>query len=117
MCAKSQDLTCALSPFKPHGETIREDLNMDQKFYTYRGYPLVRKKDTIYYGYMSDPFVVMMQIMSVKKTENGDIADKIKVYQMSTDPSVDPIKAFVKNTERDSLYDALDLAAAWLQRA
>ena len=33
---------------------------MEQNFYTYKGYPLVRNKNTIYYGYMSDPFVIMM---------------------------------------------------------
>ena len=27
---------------------------MANNFYTYKGYPLVRCKDTIYYGYMSD---------------------------------------------------------------
>ena len=36
---------------------------MNQEFFMYRGYPLVRKGNEIYYGYMSEPFVVMMQIV------------------------------------------------------
>lgn len=90
---------------------------MEQNFYTYKGYPLVRNKNTIYYGYMSDPFVIMMQIMSTKNENGNEIADKVKVYKMSTDPNVDPLKAFVNTAERDSLFEALDLAEAWLERA
>ena len=30
-------------------------------FMTYRGYPLVRKENDLYFGYMSDPFVVMLR--------------------------------------------------------
>ena len=52
---------------------------MEQNFYTYKGYPLVRNKNTIYYGYMSDPFVIMMQIMSTKNENGNEIADKVKV--------------------------------------
>ena len=37
---------------------------MPQEFFLYKGRPLVRNKDTIYYGRMSDPYVVMMQIKS-----------------------------------------------------
>ena len=90
---------------------------MEQNFYTYKGYPLVRNKNTIYYGYMSDPFVIMMQIMSTKNENGNEIADKVKVYKMSTDPNADPLKAFVNTVERDSLFEALDLAEAWLERA
>ena len=90
---------------------------MEQNFYTYKGYPLVRNKNTIYYGYMSDPFVIMMQIMSTKNENGNEIADKVKVYKMSTDPNTDPLKAFVNTAERDSLFEALDLAEAWLERA
>lgn len=90
---------------------------MEQNFYTYKGYPLVRNKNTIYYGYMSDPFVIMMQIMSTKNENGNEIADKVKVYKMSTDPNAYPLKAFVNTAERDSLFEALDLAEAWLERA
>ncbi|MBE6840450.1 MAG: hypothetical protein IJN05_02885 [Ruminococcus sp.] len=89
---------------------------MANNFYTYKGYPLVRCKDTIYYGYMSDPYVIMMQIGSTKKVGDTEIADKIRVYKMSTAES-DPLKAIVNHAERGSLYEAMDLAEAWLERA
>jgi len=92
---------------------------MDNNFYTYKGYHLVRSGDTIYYGFMSDPYVTMLQIVSKTKAEDSgeEIASKIKVYQMSTDPLLNPIQAIVKTAERNTLYDALGLAHAWLQKA
>ena len=55
--------------------------------------------------------------MSTKNENGNEIADKVKVYKMSTDPNADPLKAFVNTAERDSLFEALDLAEAWLERA
>lgn len=89
---------------------------MENNFYIYKGYPLVRCKDTIYYGYMSDPYVIMMEIDSKKKIGENEIADKIRVYKMST-AEADPLKAIVNHAERATLFEALDLAEAWLERA
>lgn len=91
---------------------------MNEKFYNYKGYPLVRNGSMIYYGYMSEPYVMMLQILSTKKVDDTEVADKIRVIQMSTDLSLDPLKACVKNTEREGgLYEALDLAKVWLEKA
>lgn len=91
---------------------------MNEKFYTYKGYPLVRNGRTIYYGYMSDPYVIMIQIMSVKKSSDIDVTEKVRVIQMSTDPNVNPLEACVRNTEREcGLYEALDIASVWLEKA
>ncbi|MBE6857858.1 MAG: hypothetical protein E7498_00270 [Ruminococcus sp.] len=91
---------------------------MNEKFHTYKGYPLVRSGRTIYYGYMSDPYVIMIQIMSVKKSDDKDITEKVRVIQMSTDPNLNPLEACVKNAEREcGLYEALDIANVWLEKA
>lgn len=90
---------------------------MSQEFFMYREYPLVRSGNQIYYGYMSDPYVVMMQIVHQQKSEDSlALADKIQVYQMSTNEP-NPMKAIVQKANRSSLYDAVDLAHAWLKRA
>ena len=91
--------------------------NINNDFFTYKGFPLVRNKDTIYYGNMSDDFVVMMQIMEKKKIGEIDVASKIKVYQMSTDQNKNPVEAIVKTSEKNGLYEALDIAYIWLSRA
>ncbi|MFR0880135.1 MAG: hypothetical protein ACLSGN_01395 [Oscillospiraceae bacterium] len=90
---------------------------MANGFLTYKGFPLVRHEDVIYYGNMTDDYVVMLQILSKTKVNDMDVANKIKVYQMSTDLSLPPNKAVTKTSEKESLYEALDLANAWLSRA
>ena len=90
---------------------------MNEKFYTYKGYPLVRCKNTIYYGYMSDDYVIMMNILSTQKIDENEVAGKIRVIQMSTDPTLDPLKACVRNMECIGLYEALDTAHLWLEKA
>ena len=88
---------------------------MSNSFFTYKGYPLVRHEDVIYYGNMTDDYVVMLQILKKQKVGNMDLASKIKVYQMSTDLTLPPNKAVTKTSEKESLYEALDLANAWLR--
>lgn len=89
---------------------------MNQNFFMYRGYPLVRSGNQIYYGYMSEPYVVMMEVMHQQQTADGlSVADKVKVYQIATNEQ-NPLKAIVKNSERPSLYEAVDLAHVWLKR-
>ncbi len=86
-------------------------------FFMYKGYPLVRNKDTIYFGNMYDKYVIMLNIMEKKRIGNLDVASKIKVYQMSTDEKLNPLERVVKSAEKDGLYEALDLAKVWLERS
>ncbi len=90
---------------------------MEKQFMTYKGYPLVRKDNDIYYGFMSEDFVVMMQIEKQSEQDGIAVSEKIRLYQMSTDDKLNPIEAIVQTTERDTLYEALDVAAVWLERA
>lgn len=94
-------------------ETTQEKM----KFFTYKGLELVRCGDVLYYGSMTDDYVAMIQVLSKQKAGKLDIADKVKVYLMSTDEKLNPIEAIKKTSEKNGLYDALDLAGAWLERA
>ena len=90
---------------------------MNENFLMYKGYPLVRKGNEIYYGYMSDPYVIWIQILDTKEVEGAKTASKVRVIQMSTE-TADPMKAFVKNTEKEcGLYEALDIASVWFEKA
>ncbi len=86
-------------------------------FFTYKGFPLVRNKDTIYYGNMYDDYVIMLQIIEKTKVGDLDVASKIKIYQMATDEKLTLNEATVKTSEKTSLYEALDIAYIWLSRA
>ncbi len=96
---------------------MSEQTNVKQEFFTYKGFPLVRNKNVIYYGNMSDEYIVMMQIMQQKRVNDINVATKIKIYLMLTDEKLSPIEAIKKTSDKDSLYEALDLAYAWLERS
>lgn len=83
-------------------------------FFTYRGLPLVRKGNELYYGNMSDEYVVRMQIEQTKDLSGLQVASKIRIFKMATDKDLPFDKIFVKNAEKSSLYEALDIACAWL---
>lgn len=46
---------------------------------TYKGKPLVRKDNELYYGRMTDPYVLRMQILSTKSVGGMDVADKVHI--------------------------------------
>lgn len=83
----------------------------------YKGKPLVRSGNTLYYGNMTDSVVVMMQIQSTKKVNDIDVADKVTVQLMKTDPTLRARERIVKKSEKDGLYNAMDIGSIWLERA
>ena len=87
------------------------------KFLTYKGKPLVGSGNTIYYGNMSDPYVIMLSITSTKKFNDMEIADRVVVQMLNTDPDCRPRERIVKKSEKKGLYNAMDIGSVWLQRA
>ena len=83
----------------------------------YKGHPLQRKDNIIYYGSFADKYVIMLQILDTKKVKDLDVATKVSVQLQLTDPSIKSRDRVVKKTEKDSLYAAIDVAAVWLDRA
>lgn len=81
----------------------------DNKFFTYKGYPLVRKGKELYYGNMGDEFVIWIQILAAENMGDIKTATRVRLYKISTEQNIP-----VKNTEKSSLYAALDIAYAWL---
>jgi hypothetical protein len=84
-------------------------------FFTYRGVPLVRKGNLIYFGNMYDDYVVMIEILGTKKQGNLDVASKVRIRKMATDLTLPPQEQIKNKAERESLYEALDMACAWLK--
>lgn len=83
----------------------------------YKGRPLMRKDNLIYYGSMADEYIIMLQIMESKKTENLDLATKVSVQLQRTDPNCKARDRVVKKSEKDGFYTALDVGCVWLERA
>lgn len=83
---------------------------------TYKGHPLRRKDNLIYYGSMADKYIIMLQVMDTKKVDDLDVATKVAVQLQLTDPDLKSRDRVVKKTEKDSLYAAMDVASVWLER-
>ena len=83
----------------------------------YKGRPLMRKDNLIYYGSMADSHIVMLQILETKKVNDMDIATKVSVQLQLTDPAARSRDRIVKKSEKDGFYTALDLGCVWLERA
>ena len=83
----------------------------------YKGHPLQRKDNIIYYGSFADKYIIMMQILETKKVKDLDVATKVSVQLQLTDPSIKSRDRVVKKSEKDSLYAAMDVAAVWLERS
>lgn len=89
----------------------------ESKFLMYKGIPLVRCGDTIYYGNMGDPYIIMIQINTKRKLYDRDVADKVTIQLLNTDPNVRLRDKIVKKIDKYGLYEAMDIATAWLDRA
>ena len=83
----------------------------------YKGHPLRRKDNIIYFGSMADKYIIMMQILETKKVEDLDVATKVTVQLQRTDPDLKSRDRVVKKSEKNSLYAAMDVASVWLDRA
>ena len=81
------------------------------EFVEYKGRPLVRQGEEIFYGDLSEKFYIYMMIMT-DKDENGDsVPDKIMVQLVESDtkrPSNQKIVVGFK--------EAFEFADAWLER-
>ena len=91
--------------------------NKASDFLIYKGHPLMRKDNFIYYGSMSDRYIIMMQILESQKIKDMDVATKVSVQLQHTHPDVKARERVVRKTEKDGLYNAIDVAAVWLDRA
>jgi hypothetical protein len=83
----------------------------------YKGRPLMRKDNLIYYGSMADSHIVMLQILETKKIGDAEIASRVSVQLQLTDPTVKSRDRVLKKGEKSGLYTALDFGSVWLERA
>ena len=84
---------------------------------SYRNHPLRRIDKIIYYGSMADSHIIMMQVKETKKEKDLEIATKVSVELQRPAPDLKSRDRVVKRSEKNSLYEAMDISAIWLERA
>jgi len=83
----------------------------------YKGHPLMRKDNLVYYGSMADKYIIMLQILETTNVSDLNVATKVSVQLQLTDPNVKSRDRVVKKSEKDGFYAALDVGCVWLERA
>ncbi len=88
-----------------------------EKVLEYKGRPLLRSGNELYYGSLSDSHVVFMQILSTDEVGGKEIAGKVHVQLLSNNPALPPKARIIKESDKSGLYNALDIGGIWLERA
>ena len=85
----------------------------NNEYLEYKGRPLVRQGNELYYGDMSEKFYVFMLIMTEKDSPAGDVSipDKIMIQIIET-----ATKKIENQTLKNGFKEAFELADAWLDR-
>ena len=84
---------------------------------TYKGHPLRRKDNLIYYGSMADKYIVMIQVMSTEKGGSLELANQVHLQLQFTDPDLKSRDRVVKKSDLPDLFSAIDMGSIWLMRA
>lgn len=77
----------------------------------------MRSGNVLYYGNMSDKYVIMMQVLNTVPGKGGESAGRVSVQLMATDSDLRARDRVIKRTEKDGLYNAIDIGSIWLERA
>ena len=84
---------------------------------TYKGHPLRRKDNLIYYGSMADKYIIMIQVVSSEQQNGLDMATKVHLQLQFTDPDLKSRDRVVKKSDLPDLFSAIDMGSIWLMRA
>ena len=93
-----------------------KNITVNGQYLEYKGRPLVREANTICYGFMEDPYVLMMTIMTTKKQKETEEPDKILIQILKTDKNLSFQDKIVKQDMKSGLAEAFDLGLIWLER-
>ena len=67
---------------------------------TYKGHPLRRVDNLIYYGTMAEKYIIMMQILNTKKEQDMEVATKVSIQLQLTDPELSPGTVWSRRARR-----------------
>ena len=80
----------------------------------YKGKPLVRKDNQLYYGNFDDRYIVSFRIEDTKKVKELGVGTRVIIELMTNEGEKSKL---IKQAERDGLYKALDIGTFWLEDA
>ncbi|MCX7715400.1 MAG: hypothetical protein N2171_06705 [Clostridia bacterium] len=87
-----------------------------KKGLTYKGKPVIRKGNVIFYGNLEDKYILVLTIMETKLEKGVNMATKVRLQLQDNSGELGKGKVY-RQTERDNLYRAFDIGSFWLQDA
>lgn len=87
-----------------------------KKLLTYKGKPLVKCGDRIYYGNLEDKCILALDILDSEVNNDIQSTKKVKIQVMDNTGELGKGQVYRKG-ERENLYKALDIGEWWLQDA
>lgn len=89
----------------------------NENILSYKGQPLVRDGNKIYYGDPAEKYLLVLTILENKTVGANSLPSRILVQVWDTNPELAFKKEkIVKESEKKDLYDALDIGIIWLER-
>lgn len=86
------------------------------KQFTYKGKPVYRRGNVIYYGDLSKDLILVLEIVESEKLGEYQISKKVKFHIQDNTGEVGKGVNY-RSGERENLYEAFDIGAWWLQDA
>lgn len=83
----------------------------------YKGFPLVRKGDVLYYGNPTDPYIIAIHILDKEERDGLMMTKKATVELLYTDPDLKAKDRVLRHSEKNGLYNAMSIGSVWLDRA
>lgn len=83
----------------------------------YRGHPLRRVDNLIYYGSMADKYIIMMQVLDSEPLKDINLAKRVSIQLQQTAPNLKSRDRVLRSTEKSSMAEAMEFASIWLERA
>lgn len=87
------------------------------KLLMYKGKPLVRHGNIIFYGNPNDKYIVSFVLSDFEMNGETEVAGHVSVQLQQNDRYLNPKNKLIKKAERDDLWSALDIGIFWLEDA
>ena len=82
---------------------------MAEKTLNYKGKPLIRRENKVYYGNINEDFMIEMTVLDEKEVLGHTVAGNILIELKDNKKG-----GVVKKAERNGFYKAIDIAEFWL---
>lgn len=88
----------------------------ETNFLLYKGKPIVRSGNKLYYGNMGDGYVIEMTLHDIREENGIPMSKRITVRLVCTMRDCAPTEMIVNKSEKYNLADALEIGDIWLTR-